>query len=593
ILGLTFTNKAAREMQQRLAHSHIGHKSANMMTFHRIGLTIFQKFYKDLGFRPGFTLIDHNDRVELIQQLRPGWPKENVLSTTYALSRCKQESHPQQAALNATDRKLYELLIEYDDIMLKLNSIDIDDLILHSVRILQNPDRQKFVWDRFDYIFVDEFQDTNTIQYALFYALQSQERFTLVGDDDQSIYTWRGANPQNFAIAQKDFPNLQIIKLEQNFRCNVDILNAANRLIANNSHVYPKKLWSKKAPDQPSVWLLTATSKDHEIESIIADFKTNSSYGHTAILLRTNYQMIEYEKALKEERIDYDVLGGTAFFQRPAILDLISYFRLILNPDDNLAFKRIINIPKRNIGPKKLSHVMEYSAKYNTHSLLHAIQQFRFLHECDGSTSQDFSKFNKLITHYQKRSQSDKTLDWIDDLLLEIDYMGWLEQNNEHPKAARSAQKNVSDFIAWIKRSFIKTPDLKEILRKIMLSELLDQQDKKNQSKITLATIHAVKGLEFDQVYIAECLEQIIPHKESESNIEEERRLMYVGMTRAKKRLVLSHSQTHRDQTIALRSRFLDEIGNEFLRSPHTHSTISDWSELQKHIQKLLSSNHG
>jgi ATP-dependent DNA helicase Rep len=261
------------------------------------------------------------------------------------------------------------------------------------------------------------------------------------------------------------------------------------------------------------------------------------------------------------------------------IVDFLGYLRLIINEDDDLAFKRIINIPRRSIGPKKLAALIEHCEKH-TVTLLKGCNEFRFLHHWDQKTAVDFAHFHKMIMTFQKRSRSESHLKWIDDLVAEIDYFGWIEQTTPHAKTAQQQIKMVKDFIRWIQASHKKTPDLEEILRKILLMDRLEQKSQ-HETNITLATIHAVKGLEFDEVYIFGCNEGVLPHKESGENVEEERRLLYVAMTRAKKRLVLSHSSGEGVSTGLGKSRFLAEIGDEFLR-PLGGSGPGSWEEMRQ-----------
>ncbi len=577
ILALTFTNKAAREMQNRLKESNISSSKAKIMTFHRLGLFILQKFHKDLGLRSSFTLIDHKDKLSILEQLAPSTDPLIIEKAAYTFSTLKQHPNPSDL-LNLIPEEIRPLWGEYQNMLIRLNCVDLDDLVFLAFQILNQPHRRESMSEEIDYLFIDEYQDTNLIQYELFRLLEPNGHFTLVGDDDQSIYTWRGANPENLFLVRKDYPSLNVLKMEENFRCNPDILEAANKLIRNNTHLFPKTLWSRILKE-PSVWLIPAVGTEEEAHKIAEDLrlrlKSDESYG---ILFRTNYQSLELEKALRERQLGYKILGGSSLFQKSVIVDFMSYLRLILNEDDDLAFKRIINIPRRNIGPKKLAALIEHSEKHEV-TLLKGCNEFRFLHHWDQKTAMDFSSFHKMIVAFQKRFRHEKTLKWIDDLIAEIDYYGWIEQNTTHAKTAQQQIQWVKDFVRWIYASHKKTQDLEEILRKILLMDKLEQKSQ-HETNITLATIHAVKGLEFDEVYIFGCNEGLLPHKESGESIEEERRLMYVAMTRAKKRLVLSHSFGEGESTGLGKSRFLDEIGKEYLR-PIGGDGPASWEEMR------------
>jgi ATP-dependent DNA helicase Rep len=551
-----------------------------VLTFHRLGLIILQKYYKEIGLRKGFTLIDHKDRLAILEQICPGLEESKHDSISWKISSLKQHPRPHEQ-IAQEDPDVSSAWVQYQHMLIRLNCVDLDDLVFQSFQILSNPERQLDINKNIDHLFIDEYQDTNLIQYEFFKLLAPNGNFTLVGDDDQSIYTWRGANPENLFLVQKDFPLLEVFKLEQNYRCNPDILEAANKLIEHNPHLFPKKLWSK-TKKEPCTWLLTATSIEDEAEKIASDlklrFQDDLSYG---ILFRTNYQAIEIEKAFKEKKLSYKILGGTSIFQKSVIVDFLSYLRLILNEDDDLAFKKIINTPKRNIGPKKLADLIEHCDQFQI-PLLKGCNEFRFLHKWDHKTALDFSSFHKILRHFQNRFRTENTLDWIHDLIAEIDYFGWIEQINPHEKKAKQQIHWVKDFIRWIISSHKKNPDLEEIIRKILLIDRLDQKEQL-ESKITLATIHSVKGLEFDEVYIFGCNEGLLPHKESDETIEEERRLMYVAMTRAKKRLVLSHSTVSKNAIESMPSRFLKEIGDDFLR-PIEGAGPQSWEELRKQI---------
>jgi len=565
-------------MQNRLKEKKVQASKFKIMTFHRLGLFILQKYYADLGLRRGFTLIDHKDKASILEQIFPALTKDELENIARTFSTLKQHPRPQDLVENL-ENNISDLWYEYQNMLIRLNCVDLDDLVFQAFNVLASPHRKGAMSTDIDYLFIDEYQDTNFIQYELFRLLEPSGHFTLVGDDDQSIYTWRGANPENLFRVKTDFPDLKLLKMEENFRCNPDILEASNKLIAHNEHVFPKKLWSA-TPKEPSVWMITGTNTDDEAGKISDDLKLRFQSERSYVLLfRTNYQAIELEKALRDRQLSYKILGGSSIFQKPVIVDFLSYLRLILNEDDDLAFKRVIGIPRRNIGPKKLAALIAHSETYRI-TLLKGCHEFRFLHQWDQKTAVDFSQFHTMITHFQKRFRNENTLKWIDDLMVEIDYFGWIEQNTPHIKTSQQQIQWVKDFIRWLHASYRKTPDLEAIIRKILLIDKLEQKNQ-HEANITLATIHAVKGLEFDEVYIFGCNEGLIPHKESGDHIDEERRLLYVAMTRAKKRLVFSHSSGETESGVCKKSRFLLEIGEEFLR-PLEAQGPANWEDLRQ-----------
>lgn len=578
ILGLTFTNKAAKEMKERLLCLKISPRNAQMMTFHRLGLDLLKKFGEHVGLHQNFSLIHQSDKYHILQQILCLDESEKIKETSHIISQIKQFpdwiSVPEQIKNDPDNVNAFQ---QYQAVMQKMNCIDLDDLVFLSFKLVIQPEIQKEIHKIWDYVFIDEYQDTNLIQYHFFSALQYQGRFTAVGDDDQSIYGWRGAHSANLSMLTQDFPDLKILKLQENYRCTKQILSAANHLIAKNSHLFQKKLWSTREGKPDCVEIRESANFEEEVEKTLLKIEQHKYQLKTqAILFRTNFQGLEIEKALRQKGISYFFLGGTSLFEKEVVSNFLCYLRLIANPYDDLAFKKIINIPKRQIGPKKIAEIAQYSIEHHI-PLFKAITELRFLASQDQGSIKKFESFEKLIRFYQKSYREQQSIEWIDRLVKDIEYDAWIEDQNPHQKGAARDKRDLADFIRWLKIHFEKNPDLDDIIRKI---QILDRLEKKNDdgSRIILGTIHSVKGLEFDGVYVIGCNEGSLPY--TEDNLEEERRLFYVALTRAKESLTLSYSHFDKNQERLLKSRFLDEL-SEGLEKSETHQKLSSWQDLK------------
>jgi ATP-dependent DNA helicase Rep len=467
--------------------------------------------------------------------------------------------------------------------MKSYNAVDFDDLILQPVLLFQEHPEILEKWrNKLRYLLVDEYQDTNLTQYQMVKLLAGQlGRFTVVGDDDQSIYSWRGAQPENLAQLQRDFPRLEVIKLEQNYRSTRRILGVANALIANNPHVFEKRLWSALAPGDP---LRVLHHKDEILESrqIASDlihhkFRHATRFQDYAILYRSNHQARIFETALRESSIPYFISGGQSFFGYTEVKDILAYLRLLVNPDDDAAFLRIVNVPRREIGPTTLEKLGAYANRRHI-SLFAACYEMGLATELAESARQRLQHFCNRINDVADRAERGDTFAVIDEFIVTIDYDGWLRETAPSEEAAKRKMGQVRELLDWLKRIAYEEEtegkSLAEVVAKIMLLDVLDRsQEEQAGDRVNLMTLHAAKGLEFPYVYLVGMEENLLPHETSieEDSIEEERRLAYVGITRAQQHLTLSYC-THRKRRGELvsrqPSRFLDELPEADLEWP-------------------------
>ncbi len=436
------------------------------------------------------------------------------------------------------------------------NVLDFDDLILLPTLLLQRNEEVRERWqNKIRYLLVDEYQDTNTSQYELVKLLVGQRaRFTVVGDDDQSIYSWRGARPQNLVLLSKDFPALQVIKLEQNYRSSGRILKAANILIANNPHVFEKRLFSELGYGT-ELKVLSANNEEHEAERVTGEliahhFVNKTEYKDYAILYRGNHQSRVFEKMLMQNRIPYKISGGTSFFSRPEIKDLLAYLRVLTNPDDDSAFLRIVNTPKREIGPATLQKLGEWAMTRNK-SLFTASFDMGLSQTLTGRGYDSLTRFTHWLGEVQRLAEREPVAA-VRDLIHGIDYESWLYETSASPKAAEMRMKNVNQLFSW-------------------MTEMLEGSEiDEPMTLVQLMTLHASKGLEFPYVYLVGMEEGLLPHQSSidEDNVDEERRLAYVGITRAQKELTFTLCKERRQYGELVRpepSRFLLELPQDDL----------------------------
>lgn len=589
IAAVTFTNKAAREMKSRVSKllDDKQQRGLRVSTFHSLGLDILRAEHKTLGYKSGLTLFDEQDKLTLLRNLIGHSTKDcDIDNLDHYARQIGQWKNafvtPEQAVTIATADQYpaAHLYVDYTRSLKAYNAVDFDDLILLPVLLFQQHPAILEKWqNKIRYLLVDEYQDTNITQYQLVRLIAGNlGRFTVVGDDDQSIYAWRGAQPENLAQLQKDYARLQVIKLEQNYRSTGRILKVANQLIANNPHAFEKRLWSELGYGDP---LRVLSHKDELIEAqqIVSEiihhkFKTGSNYQDYAILYRGNHQSRLFERGLRENNIPYFISGSTSFFAYSEIKDILGYLRLFVNQDDDAAFLRVINTPKREIGPTTLEKLGDYANERHI-SLFAASTEFGLSQKLSEKAMHRLEKFRDWVVDTADRIERGDTFAVIEQFIEQIGYEQWLKENSKTKESAERKMNNVFELIEWLKRIADKETDgqkpLAEIVSKIMLMDILERsQEDEASDQVSLMTLHAAKGLEFPHVFLIGIEENILPHQNSieTDNIEEERRLAYVGITRAQRTLTFSYC-THRKRYGEIAecepSRFLSELPEDDL----------------------------
>ncbi|HGF6561985.1 DNA helicase Rep [Providencia sp. PROV188] len=606
IAAVTFTNKAAREMKERVGQT-LGKKEARgliISTFHTLGLEIIKREYKALGIKANFSLFDDQDQMALLKELTFDLLEEDkdlLQQLISAISNWKNDLiSPQQVVGQARTEKEHhfaECYRRYELHLKSCNVLDFDDLISKPTLLLYHNEEVRERWQqKIRYLLVDEYQDTNTSQYQLVKLLVgSRARFTVVGDDDQSIYSWRGARPQNLVLLSQDFPKLNVIKLEQNYRSSGRILKAANILIANNPHVFEKKLFSELGFGAP-LKVLTANNEDHEAERVIGEliahhFINKTQYKDYAILYRGNHQSRIFEKMLMQNRIPYRISGGTSFFSRPEIKDLLAYLRVLTNPEDDSAFLRIVNTPRREIGPKTIQKLGEW-ANQRGKSLYHASFDLGLEQTLTGKGLEALQRFTHWMEGIVRISEREPLIA-VRDLLREMDYESWLYETSASTKAAEMRMKNVNQLFTWMSEMIegdeLNDPmTLNQVVTRFTLRDMMERgEDDEDSDQVQLMTLHASKGLEFPYVFLVGMEEGLLPHQSSidENNIDEERRLAYVGITRAQRELFFTHSRERRQYGELIRpelSRFLMELPQDDLVWEQQRKVVTAEERMQK-----------
>ena len=615
IAAVTFTNKAAREMKERVAQS-IGKESSKgliVSTFHTLGFDIIKREYKHLGFKANMTLFDEHDQMALLKELTADLlqeDKELLRTLINRISNWKNDlCSPQQAMALARDKQEQTFAHCYDRYNKQLrayNALDFDDLIMLPTLLFKQNAEVRSKWqEKIRYLLVDEYQDTNTSQYELIKLLVGDRaRFTVVGDDDQSIYSWRGARPQNMVRLRDDFPALRVIKLEQNYRSSQRILHCANILIDNNDHVFDKKLFSNLGEGE-KLQIIEAKNEEHEAERVVGEliahrFIAKTHYRDYAILYRGNHQSRLLEKILMQNRIPYKISGGTSFFSRAEIKDMMAYLRLVVNQDDDAAFLRIVNTPKREIGTATLEKLGSLAQEKHV-SLFEAIFDFELIQRVTPKAYDALQKFARWIVELNDEIQRSEPERAVRAMLASLHYEEYLYEYATSPKAAEMQSKNVATLFDWVADmlkgdEFNEPMNLNQIVTRLTLRDMLERGEEEDDSdQVQLMTLHASKGLEFPYVFLIGMEEGILPHQTSidEDNVEEERRLAYVGITRAQQNLWFSLCKERRQFGELIRpepSRFLLELPENDLQWERDKPPLSaeqQQAKTQSHIANL------
>ncbi|HJW81535.1 MAG TPA: DNA helicase Rep [Acidiferrobacterales bacterium] len=600
IAAVTFTNKAAREMKTRVSELLKGAdaKGLAISTFHTLGLSILRKELAACGYQPGFSIHDSEDSLNLIRESLRGHKGVTPESVQWQISAWKNALLGPEEMLRTPSPSLphegggglgngfYELAArvyaEYQRSLKAFNALDFDDLILQPVHVLRDHPEVRARWQQqVRYLLVDEYQDTNAGQYELVKLLVGDGgALTVVGDDDQSVYAWRGARPENLHQLKDDYTNLKVIKLEQNYRCTGRILKAANQLIANNPHLFEKRLWSEHGFGDP-VKVLACRDDEHEAERVVSElmhhkFLHNTDHRDYAILYRGNHQARQFERVLREQRIPYYLSGGLSFFERTEVRDIMAYLKLLANPDNDSAFLRVVNTPRREIGAATLEKLSAY-AQGRGLSLFAASFEMGLAQHLNDRQLATLKRFCVWLSDLADRAREEEPATVLRSLLSDIAYDAWLKETCDSLEAAEKRMENVLELTGWLTRLAKQEQQdepstFAELVARLSLIGMLDNEDDENQSdQVSLMTLHAAKGLEFPHVFIVGMEEGLLPHRSSveadadsaASAVEEERRLAYVGITRAKKTLAFTYARQRKRYGEIVQcepSRFLNEL---------------------------------
>lgn len=599
IAAITFTNKAAREMHTRVAALCRFESRARpwISTFHTLGLRILKEEHAACGLKPRFTIFDARDSeaaladivrrtvgsnsidVGLLQQRLSGW--KGALLEPAGL--------PAAETADPLGRTAAACYGEYLRALLAFNAVDFDDLIRLPSLLLRQDAALRAKWQaRLRWLLVDEYQDTNAAQYELVRLLAGEAaRLTAVGDDDQSIYAWRGARPENLAALTRDYPGLKVIKLEQNYRSLGVILKAANQLIAHNPHVFDKRLWSERGFGE-RIRVIAAADEFSEAEQVVnrvnhQHLVHGMAWRDFAILFRSNHQARVFESALRERGIPYVLSGSRSFFDASEIKDLLAYLRLVANPDDDAALLRVINTPRRGLGTASVEAMVRVAATTGR-SLRATLASEALAAQVAPRVSALTREFDAWLTQRERAAGEIGPDALLRQIVADIDYEDHLLQTSDTPEDAARRLRNVGELVDWIARLLKQDADrtLADIVNALTLIDMLDRKEEEDGTDaLALMTLHAAKGLEFPEVFLVGFEEGILPHRSSieDETIEEERRLAYVGITRAEQRLTLSYARTRRRYgkiEECQPSRFLEELPREDLQMDGETAATTD-----------------
>ena len=573
VAAITFTNKAAREMRERVAKRLRGDagEGLTISTFHSLGLRILQLEHARAGLRRGFSIFDADDQLAIVKDLAtPGlkkdalWALQNLVSTAKNAALTPEQA--MAAARSAREQEAAALYARYQARLQAYNAVDFDDLIRLPLQLLEADADLAAGWrERIRYLLVDECQDTNGAQYRLLKQLAGPRgAMTCVGDDDQSIYAWRGAMPENLDQLAVDYPALKVIKLEQNYRCSGRILRCANTLIAKNPHAHLKQLWSQHGDGEPvRVW--ECRTNEHEAERVAAEIHylhqaKEIPFGEFAILFRGNHQSRPLEKALQLLRIPYHLTGGTAFLDRGEVKDALAWLRVLANPDDDAAFLRAIAAPRREVGATTLEKLAAMAQTAGL-PLSRAASQVGFLKQLTPRAAAGLDEFSRIVERLRDIAERVTPAELVPLLAEQSGLLAMVRAECKDEASFQRRKANLEELASWFEGARGGGPG--ELAAQLALLSNADRGEPGNA--VRLMSLHAAKGLEFRAVFVIGCEDGNLPHEASleENRLDEERRLMYVGITRAKERLYLAHSaQIKRwgDVQRLLPSRFLDEL---------------------------------
>lgn len=609
ILGVSFTNKAAREMRERVI-TLLGARKArgiSLLTFHSLGVRILKKEIDKLGYHLNFSIYDQSDQLSIVRESLRLYHAEKKFDSKDVLSKISFLKNAGITEMDFADSRYFNPEDPYDhateyayrfyqEKLKFFNAIDFDDILFLTLRLFRNhPDVARSYSLKYQYIMIDEYQDTNTLQFELIAHLTStHNNLCVVGDDDQSIYGFRGADITNILEFEKTFPTCKIIKLEENYRSVSSILNLANNIIKENKKRRDKTLWSQKQSDHtPLLWAMGDT--DHEAEIIVEDIlKHQGNGGHLgdiAVLYRSNTQAPPIEDQLRLSQIPYTIIGGQKFYDKKEVKDLMSYLFVILNPSDQMAIRRILNIPNRGIGNATLEKYLKRSEEEKI-PLFEALEKYPAI---DAQRSDSISKFTEMIRKYKKVFELHPLGQSISTLIEEIDYLKFIDKQYDNPKQVERRRNDVMQFIESSERFtnyYKENANLQNFVERLLLQDSQDKEELKEdddrdvrKNEVTLMTLHSSKGLEFKNVYLVGIEEETLPHKKTITqgeDISEERRLCYVGITRAQEKLIMTYCKQRKlygKETPRNRSRFLNDLADKKLFIEQDRTTFGHMTE--------------
>ena len=582
ILAVTFTNKAAREMQERLKDELRGQqKGVQLSTFHSLGVQLLREHIDQLGYRSNFVIYDTQDQQSVIKGIIEDHDLEDsglidAKGVHYEIGQAKNRGlgpdHFLQQRESTRSTQVGQVFAEYQRVLKGCNAIDFDDILLLTLKLFEeHSEAMEPIRERYHYLMVDEYQDTNRVQYQLTCHLcQRHRNLCVVGDDDQSIYGWRGADIRNILDFERDFPEAKIIRLEQNYRSTPTILKAANQVISQNPQRMPKELWSQKPTGVPLEWI-EGKDEAEELELVARRIKIQvlrhgRSHSDYAILFRSNFQSRLIEETLRDSGIPYQVIGGTSFYERKEVKDALAYLKVIHNHSDEVSLHRIINYPRRGIGKTSLIQA-NYYCQLLRKPLFEICKQARQHSRIPTEAAMSMESFAQMILRYRQLFQQEPLGEVLRELLSDVGLIRDLETQKIDPKTKEKRVGFVLELMRGLDRFVEQNPEkrLRDYLERVMLFTQNDREEESASNQVTLMTLHSAKGLEFPYVFLVGMAEGVFPNQRSldESGEEEERRLCYVGITRAREELTLSMARRrkrYREEVLQTMSRFLNDI---------------------------------
>ncbi|KGX90228.1 ATP-dependent DNA helicase PcrA [Pontibacillus halophilus JSM 076056 = DSM 19796] len=600
VLAITFTNKAAREMKDRV-RDIVGPEAYDMLisTFHSMCVRILRRDIDRIGYDRNFSILDSTDQLSVIKQILKDLnldpkkfdPRAMLGMISNSKNELKTAEDVTKAAANYYDQTMAQVYEQYQKRLRKNQSLDFDDLIMQTLTLFDRvPEVLEYYQNRFQYIHVDEYQDTNHAQYQLVKMLANRfENLCVVGDSDQSIYRWRGADIQNIMNFEKDYPSSRVILLEQNYRSTKSILDAANQVIDNNSGRKPKRLWTQN-DDGALIQYYKAPTERHEgiyltnqIEKLIRE--KDYRYKDFAVLYRTNAQSRTVEETFMKANVPYQIVGGTKFYDRKEIKDLLSYLRLIANPNDDISFSRVVNEPKRGFGKTSLENLQMYAARHDLSLYAAALEADQI--GLSKKATRVVIDFVNMIKNWTQMQDYLTATDLVDEVLEKTGYEEMLK--NDKSLESQSRLENINEFMS-VTKNFEETAEDKSLiafLTDLALVADIDSMDEDPSAddQVTLMTLHSAKGLEFPVVFLIGMEESVFPHSRAlmdDEELEEERRLAYVGITRAEQQLFITHAQMRTlfgKTNMNPMSRFIDEIPQEYIEGREQPSNAGGFND--------------